>query len=162
MKNIYELTSNYLAVQEMMEEGQLDPEMLADTLEAIEGEIEVKAENYGLIMQNLEALSDGLAKESARLLERKKSIDSNIASMKNALSNTLLSLDKTKFKTEHFAFSFRKSESVVIQPEVALPEEFVKTKTTITPDKTALKKALKAGQEFDGVYIATKQNLQIK
>ena len=38
--NLYELTENFLAVQTSIEEGNTD---LIDTLEAIEGAIEVKA-----------------------------------------------------------------------------------------------------------------------
>lgn len=39
--NLYELSQNYLAVQDM----DLEPETLKDTLDSIEEAIEVKAEN---------------------------------------------------------------------------------------------------------------------
>ena len=54
MANIYEIASDWFRVQDMMEDPELDPQTLADTLEAIEGELEVKAENYAKVMKNLE------------------------------------------------------------------------------------------------------------
>ena len=54
MANIYEIASDWFRVQEMMGDPELDPQTLADTLEAIEGELEVKAENYAKVMKNLE------------------------------------------------------------------------------------------------------------
>ena len=35
-------------------------------------------------------------------------------------------------------------------------------KINTTPDKTAIKNAIKSGQKVDGAYIKTKQNIQIK
>ncbi len=162
MRNLYELTNNFMELQQLIEDGEFDAETLADTLEALEGEIEVKAENYGLIMVNLQTLIDGCDREAKRLLDRKKSIQNGIEGLKNNLSNSMLAMDKTKFKTEHFNFSFRKSESVIVDDQSLIPDDYIKVKTTETADKTALKKAIKNGCEITGAHIVSKQNLQIK
>ena len=162
MRNIYELTSDYLAVQELIEQGEFDAEVLADTLQGIEDEMEIKAENYGLVMKNIEALSNGVKAEIERLTAYKKQLDQGVASMKENLSKGLLAAEKTKFKTDHFAFSFRKSETVNVIDQNLVPVDYIKVKTKETVDKTALKKALKNGLETEGATIVEKQNLQIK
>lgn len=51
--------------------------------------------------------------------------------------------------------------SVVVDDVNSLPAEFVRTKTTVEPDKNALKEAMKNGLEFDGVRLERKVALNI-
>ena len=57
---------------------------------------------------------------------------------------------------------FRKSTQVQIDDEGALPPDFVTTTVTTKPDKTAIKKAIQAGQAIAGAVLVENQNLQIK
>jgi hypothetical protein len=57
--------------------------------------------------------------------------------------------------------SFRKSESLEISEGAVIPAEYLKQKEPDI-DKAGLKKAVKAGQAFDGISIVEKQNIQIK
>lgn len=60
------------------------------------------------------------------------------------------------------SISFRNSEETVIDNMDELPKEFIKEKVTYSPDKTAIKQAIKAGKEVNGAHIEKKKNLQIK
>lgn len=162
MRNLYELTSNFMNLQQMIEEGEMDPEVLQDTLEALEGEIEVKAENYGLIMANLQTLIDGCDREAKRLTDYKKSIQNGVNMLKSNLAYSMQVTGKNKFKTEHFNFSFRQSEAVEVQHPSLIPTKYLNIKTTVMPDKTAIKKAIKNGCVIEGAVLVKKQNLQIK
>ena len=52
---------------------------------------------------------------------------------------------------------------VVIDDESAIPDEYVKVKTEISPDKNAIKKALKEGAEVSGCRLARgKSSIRIK
>lgn len=44
MATLYELTDEYKQLLDMLEDDTVDPELLKDTLEAVDGEIEVKAD----------------------------------------------------------------------------------------------------------------------
>lgn len=161
MRNLYELTGSYLELQNMVEMG-FDPESIADTLEALEGEIEDKAENYGLVIQNLNAQAESLDTEATRLLERKSLIDKNVNAMKNSLSTAMLALGKEKFKTDHFTFSHRKSESVNIIDTTLIPSDYIKIKTTESVDKVSIKKALKEGLLITGAELSENKNFNMK
>ena len=47
MSSLYELTDEYKAVEEMLYDPEVDEQTVIDTLEAISGEIEDKADKIG-------------------------------------------------------------------------------------------------------------------
>lgn len=160
--NIYQIKEQYMKLQALAESGEFDQEAIQEAIEMIDDTAEDKAESYGLVMKNLESNVLGLEAEIERLTNLKKSVQSNIDFMKNNLSELLIAAKKEKFKTEHFSFSFRKSESVNITSADEIPNDYIKVKVTESPDKTAIKKAIKAGEKVPGAEIVSKKNLQIK
>lgn len=106
---LYELTEQWDAVFNMMEDGETDEQVIFDTLEAIEGEIEDKADNYAKIIRNLQASVDALKAEEDRLYQRRKSAENHIQRLKDTLQANLEFIGKTKFKTDLFSFSVSKN-----------------------------------------------------
>lgn len=82
--------------------------------------------------------------------------------MDNFINFLMQSFQKDKLETNLYKISYRKSESVEIINEEMIPQEFMKEKTTIAPDKTAIKEALKNWSEVPGATIKINNNLQIK
>lgn len=164
MSNIYELTQDYLIISEMMENPELDPEFLADTMEAVEGALEIKAENYAKVMKNLEGDVTALKAEETRLSEKRKAIENNIKNMKVALQSMMTITGKTKFKTDLFSFGIQKNApSVVIDTDINnLPTEFLKFREPEV-DKTKLKEALKNGEDLEGLaHLEQSESLRIR
>lgn len=56
----------------------------------------------------------------------------------------------------------RKSQAVEIVDEEQLPKQMFKVKTTATPDKTAIKTAIKGGAEVPGAVVVDRRNWSIK
>ena len=165
MSNIYSLTADFLRIQEMMEDPELDPQTLADTMEAVEGELEMKAESYAKVMKNLEADVAGIKAEIDRLSERKKTIENNIKRMKEALQYSMETTGKTKFKTELFSFSVRNNAPKVVMDEEYLenvPERFLKYSDP-TINRTAIKEAIQNGEDLEGIaHLEQSTSLTIK
>lgn len=103
--NIYELTDQYKAVEEMLYDGDTDEQVILDTLESIDGEIEDKADNFAKLIKN--ALSDAeiLGAEEERIRKRRLSIENRVKRLKDTLQANLEYVGKTKFKTALFSFS---------------------------------------------------------
>lgn len=59
MASLYELTEDYKELLAMAEDEELDSELLADTLEGIEGSIEEKAEASGKIIKSPDRILTG-------------------------------------------------------------------------------------------------------
>ena len=164
MANLYEITQDYMTILAMMEDPELDPQTLADTMEAVEGELEVKAENYAKVMKNLEADVNAIKAEIDRLSERKKTIENNIKRMKEALQYSMETTGKTKFKTELFSFSVRNNVPKVVMDEEYLenvPERFLKYSDP-TINRTAIKEAIQNGENLEGLaHLESKNSLRI-
>ena len=165
MANIYELTQDYLRLLEMAEDPELDPEVIADTFEGIEGELEIKAENYAKVMKNLEGDIAALKAEEERLAKKRKAIENNIKRMKSTLQEAMELTGKTKFKTDLFSFGIQKNApSVVIDAADIrdIPEDYLKFKEPEV-DKTAIKNAINAGVDFEGLaHLEVSQSLRIR
>lgn len=162
---IYEITSDYLQLMQMMEDPDLDPKTLADTMEGIEGELEDKADNYARVMKNMEADLNGIKAEIDRLSTRKKTIENNIKRMKEALQFSMETTGKTKFKTELFSFGIRKNAPAVVMDEPYIenvPERFLKYSDP-TINRTAIKEAIQNGEDLEGLaHLEQSSSLSIR
>lgn len=164
MSNIYELTQDYLIISEMMENPELDPEFLADTMEAVEGAFEVKAEAYAKVMKNLEGDIEALKAEADRLTKKRQAIENNIKNMKKVLQGAMEVTGKIKFKTDLFSFRIQKNApSVIIDEQYIenIPEEYLIPQDPKI-DKAKLKEDLKAGVNLEGIaHLEQSESIRI-
>ena len=77
MATLYELTEEYRQLLEMMEDDTVDPEVLQDTLEGVDGEIEAKADNCAKLIRELNGVTSVINEEIERLKARKDVISNN-------------------------------------------------------------------------------------
>lgn len=165
MSTLYELTGNYITLMDMLDDPEVDPITLMDTLDAVEGELDEKAENYGRIIRNLEAEAKALKEEADRLSRRKRTIDNNIDSLKKRLQLSMELTGKDSIDTPLFKFRIQKNApSVVVDLDDLqdMPMEYL-TYHEPTVNKTALKDALKAGLALEGIaHLEQSQSLRIR
>lgn len=128
MANIYELTNDFLELLNMLEDEEVDEEVIMDTLESIEYEIEDKADGYVKIIKALEADVDGIQKENNRLTSRKKTYENRIKWLKQNLEMCMRVTGKKKFTTDLFSFNIQKNggkRKLTIDVDVEnIPEEY--------------------------------------
>lgn len=162
MSNLYELNQNYEKVLNMLYDEDIDEQMVLDTLESIEGEIEDKADGYAKIIKELEAKRDARKSEAKRLTENAKVFDNRINALKQNLFNTMKSTGKTKFATDLFSFNIAKNggkQALTIDGDV--PEEY--TKTIIENDTDKIRADLEAGKELPFAHLEPRgESLRIK
>ena len=117
-----------------------------------------KIENVALWIKNLRADAEAYKAEAQAFVDRKKAAERKIESLTRLLEITLRG---QKFKTDRVQISYRKSDSVRIDKDAKLPDEYLRYKEP-EPDKNALKKALKDGVEIEGAWLEEKLNMQVK
>lgn len=160
MSSLYELTGQYLALMDIAEEA--DPDVLRDTLELIDGEIEDKADNYAKVIKNLEGESKTIEEEIERLGRKKKGIDNSIDSIKKNLERCMIVTGKRKFKTTFFSFGIQKNTpSVNVKDESKVPAQFWK-KQDPKLDRTSLKEFLKKNGNTDYAELVQGESLRIR
>ena len=161
MATLYELTGQYRELLEMAETEELDKQLIADTLEALEGEIETKADGYAKIIRELEGKAELLKSEIDRLSNRKTAIENNIKSMKEALQNAMYITGKVKFKTNLFNFGIQKNPpKLVIDKPEEIPEEFLIPQPPKV-DNAKLKEILKE-KELPFAHLEQSESLRIR
>lgn len=163
---LYELTSEYLDLLAMLEDPDIDEEVLADTLEAIGGELEIKADGYARVMRQMDADAKAIEAEEKRLYRRRKSLENRSAWLKSRLQNVMEVTGKTKFKTELFSFGIQKNPArVVIDDPSRIYEEYlIEQEPKI--DTAAINAALKDPEEaarWDGIaHLEQSESLRIR
>lgn len=156
--NLYELSLSFQEVQNM----DLDPEVMKDTLDSIGGTFENKAENMAKLIRNLE--SDRLAykEEEDRLKTKRQAVENKLEWLKTYLEDCMKLTGKTKFKSGVFKFSIQKNPvSVNITNKKIIPEDYLIPQPPKV-NNTTLKKALKDGIEVPGAELKQTEGLRIR
>lgn len=164
---LYELTNDYLALVEAIDNGEIPEEAIADTLEAITACIEDKADSIACLLKNLDAECKAIKAEEERLAERRKAKEKFFERIKQYLSETLQRAGLDKVETARNRITFRKSESVEVNEDAFIAwaqmhRDDLLTYSAPKVNKTEVKKALKSGAEVVGAELLVKNNIQIK
>lgn len=131
----------------------------ASDLDELKMAREDKIEGISLWIKNLEAEKEAVKHEKDNFADREKRLGKKIESLKGYLT---YALDGQKFSTPKVAVSFRKSESVLVKDKWLIPDNYMNLSVVREPNKTAIKNALKRGEQINGVELLEKQNVQIR
>jgi len=158
---LYELTQNYINLQDLLEDETIGQDIIEAAMKEVGEDIEEKAQNYAVIIKNLEAEAEALEKEEKRLAARKSSLRNRNKILKDNLENSMKAIGKTKFKTNLFSFNIGKNPpSVNIDDENLIPDQY------IVYTKSAAKKAMlddiKQGVIIPGVSLKQTESLRIR
>ncbi|HEZ8486718.1 TPA: siphovirus Gp157 family protein [Neisseria gonorrhoeae] len=135
-----------------------------DTLEAVIGQFEVKAQSVIAYIKNQEITEKMLEEHIGRMTGKLKAVKAQNQSLKDYLARNMQVAGITEIKADDGTFkaSFRKSEAVVILDEAQIPAEFMREAVKTEPDKTAIRKAIESGRQVAGAKIEGRKNLQIR
>lgn len=160
--NLFELNDAFRALQER---DDLDPTVLADSLDAIQSSREVKWDNIATWIDQNDATVDWVSKRIKELQDQKKHLENQTKSLMTYLTD---SIDDAGYKEAHTDNHILKPRnykaSVVVTDDNKLPLAFVHTETKIIvrPDKKALYEALKTGEQVPGAHLEPNRSTTIK
>lgn len=154
-----------------------DPAEVAAATEALEQLITAEADNrqaltakadaWCWVIDQLRAQADARKAHADRLRELADQAAYRAQSLQDQLVAALSHIDPeaTKWDLPSHKLASRASTAVEIDPDITaddLPEEFRRTRTTISADKTALAAALKAGAVIEGAQLVSRRSWSIK
>ena len=167
MSSLYDVTGEILELQQMLEDEIDDDQVLMDTLEAVEGEYEVKLESYCKVIRNLEATIEARKAEAKRLTDGAKTLEANIDRLKKAMFDSMKTTGKTKIKGTLFTVAIQKNGGkipVIVDEDVdtsKLPDNLVIV--TEKPAIDAIRELLEAGKAVEGFTLGERgESLRIK
>ncbi len=126
--------------------------------------LESKADNICRYIDHLQAVAKFRKDQSQRLAELAAADEKRAQSLTDYMLKVLTTLqpEANRFSLPTHELHSRRSEAVEIEDEDLIPDDLFKSKTTRSPDKTAIKAALKGGQEIAGARIVQRTNWTIK
>lgn len=165
MAALYELAHDYRTAADKLADLDLDPQTIEDTLESLSGDLEVKATNTAFLIRNLEATAAAIKDAEAAMAARRKALENRAARIKDYVLANMMVAGIQKIECPHFRLAVRDNPAAVEVYEPGLiPAEFMRQPEPPPPavDKTAIKEALKAGQEVPGCKLTVGKRLEIK
>lgn len=158
---LYNIKENYLILMDDIEasEGVLSEEQ-ESALDINKNELQSKSIAYLEVIKSSNAFISTIDDEIKRLQALKKRNGNLIDRLENSLLSAVTLFGE--FTVGTLTFGKRKSESVIIDDVNSLPSEFKTVKVTESAKKAELKKALKGGEEIEGVYIQTNYKFKSK
>ena len=158
---LYNIKENYLILMDDIEasEGVLSEEQ-ESALDINKNELQSKSIAYLEVIKSSNAFISTIDDEIKRLQALKKRNGNLIDRLENSLLSAVTLFGE--FTVGTLTFGKRKSESVIVDDVNSLPSEFKTVKVTESAKKAELKKALKGGEEIEGVYIQTNYKFKSK
>lgn len=164
MTALYEMTKDLKDLYQLMdsfdaEETESDDSMalaIRDTLDGLQLQFDDKAVAIVKFSQALEGDTTAIDLEIKRLQDRKKRITKRKESLRDYLRMNMEATDINKIECPLFTITLAKGrDQVQIANESQIPDDYVRVKTEIKPDKVAIGKALKQGQAVPGAELIT-------
>jgi predicted nuclease with TOPRIM domain len=161
MAKLYELTQNYNNLLELVDNPDVPTEMLEESLNSIDDEIDTKVENIAKVIKSIESDIAGLKGEEKRLADRRKSLEGRIDNLKEYVEGSMRAVGKEKIRGKAFTLGIqRNAPSVDIIDEDVIPEQYFITKKELS--KKDILVALKKGEEVPGAAIKQTESLRIR
>jgi hypothetical protein len=152
------------AIRQALDHIELDEEtgeiLQADALHAVEAEASDKVEATALYLRELDAEAKAAKDEADRMIARVKSMQKRSDYIKSMLLDALHATGKVK--TARVTVSIRTTQAVEVSEGADLPEAYTTVKTTVSPNKVAIKQALLDGVEVPGCSLEARESVSIR
>jgi len=161
---LYEITENMKGLQRLAEDGELDDQTIADTMEALDAEFKDKATAVLQVRQSMLSDVATIDKEIERLTDLKKSPQNSAERLSKYLKDGMLLTGTDKLDLGLFKVTLKKASKKLgsIDEELINKSFFTIVPATKKLDKRALLAAAKL-EAIDGVeLIESERALMIK
>jgi Siphovirus Gp157 len=161
---LFELAAQHRALLALEDSDELPAEVIRDTLEALEGDIEQKCIAVAKFILNLEAAAEAIEIAAQAMQSRSDRLQKRADNIRHYLLLQLQIMDRKKIDTAELIIARRNNPvAVVIGEGAEIPESFMvqQEPPPKRPDKKALKTALQAGTVIPGVFLESGERIQI-
>lgn len=161
---LYEINS---VIDQILEDGFAVSEETGeywdmDELDQLEMDFDRKAESTACYIKNLEAEANAIKAEEESFAKRRKAIEGRVSRLKDYLTKELEHSGKKSLETPLCKLTTRVSERVEVYDEDAVPVTYTVSKTTVRPDKTEIRKALKLGTIIPGAVLVKSTSITVR
>ena len=162
---LYEVAALYRAQLEQLSDLDMPPEVVADTLEAIQGDMQDKLRAVIAYSMELDVLASGAKDAAKRMADRAKALESRVDSMRAYALTHMQATGIGEVSTDEFAAKVaKKPASVNVTDAALIPAAYMRQPEPppAAPDKAAISAALKTGASVPGCELVQGYRLAIK
>jgi hypothetical protein len=162
--SLYTIAAEYRESLTKLADLDLDEQTLADTLEGMGGEIQVKATNVAAFCRDLEATAASIKDAEAQMKARRTAIENRATRLRKYLMDCMQMAEIQKIESPYFRLCIKNNPPAVeVFDERQVPQEFMKQPEPPPPsvNKTAVAAVLKTGQDVPGCRLTQSQRLEI-
>ena len=160
------ILSNYLYFGDSFVDAETGEVLEEDAAKAVLAELndlqmarEEKLENLACWIKSMDADVAAIKNEEKNLAQRRRSLENK---RERIFTFLYQNLDGEKINSPRVKVSYRKTASVDVFNMADLPDEYRRVKITEEADKTAIKEAIKAGEEVSGATLVERLSMSIK
>lgn len=144
MGTLYEIATELETLYDMSTDPECDPQALADTIESVMGELELKASSCVYVMKQLEMEQEKAETVSKEFSDKAKVRANSLKRIKEAILLTMDRLGLKELEAGDYTIKIQKNggkEPLVLDHPEEVPDNL--TKVTIEPDKDKIREYLK-------------------
>lgn len=159
---LYEITDQYRKLESYIEEidNVGDAEAFTQLNEWVQDTLENKAQAICCLIKELDADAEAYKAEADRLTSLRKTTENKAKRLKEYLQWNLESIGQDKLKLPLFNVSIQANPESAKVNEDLLPEGYWKIERK--PDLSAIKEALKSGEQVEGAWLERTRSLRIR
>ena len=157
--NVFELNNAIKQVQEK----DLDPETLADTLESLELPRNEKLDNVASWIEQNQMKLNWLKDKKRQLSDTETAIKNQTDRLQEFLTAAIDDTGQKEIQTENHILRPRNyKDAVVVEDTKKLPIDYIVTSEVVKPNKKLLYEDLKKGKSITGAHLKANRKTVIK
>ena len=164
MTTLAMIAAQYRADADKLADLDLDEQTVADTLEAMAGDLEIKAQSVAYMVRAFEADAAAVSQWAKDAAARAKAIEARAEHLREYLAHCLDAAGIEKVEGPGIRIGWRKSSAVVIDDETQIPLSLMVCPPAPAPrpDKASIASEIKAGRDVPGAHVEHRRSLQVK
>lgn len=160
-ETLYEIAEQYREILAIDCDNEDEKAAMVNALDELADRFEQKAENVIRYIKNTESWASAIRAEEARLAERRRTMERKAEQLTAYLEAMMTMTGTREVQAGIFQAKFKKNpQSIVVLDESLLDDRFFKVSRTVSKD--AIKEAIKAGEEVNGIILEQNERLVIK
>ena len=159
---LYECAADVKAVLDAYFDDETERQ---DTIEAVIGQFENKAQSVAAYYLNMAAQGDLLEAHIKAMQAKLQTVREREARLKDYLATNMKAAGILKIEADNGSFTAKLVKNppcVDIWDESQIPDDMMRQKITFEPNKTAIKAAIQEGRDIPGAKLEQAESLRIK
>lgn len=162
--SLYHLSTEYQQALVALSDPDLPEDVVADTLQALEGGLVQKGQAVAAFVLNLAAEVEAVKIVEKRIVARRKALEGRAEAMREYLRSNMAACDITEIKAVDGSFTAKLAKgapAVVLDDESLFLDDSEFVTWTRSLSKSKIAAAIKEGREVPGAHLETKPSLRL-